>query len=226
MKKYEVLGGNLPVVVVELAAGESMITEKGSMSWMSSNMKMETTSGGGVKKMLGRAFSGESAFQNRYTAQGGDGMIAFASSFPGTIKAIELTPGKTIIAQRSAFLASEPTVELSMYFQKSLGKGMFGGEGFVMQKFSGTGTVFIEIDGSAVEYDLKAGEEMIIDTGYLVAMDETCTMDVVTVPGIKNMLFGGEGMFNTVVKGPGKIILQTMPISNVAGLLIPYLPSK
>ncbi len=225
MKKYEVLGGSLPVVVVELAAGESMITESGSMSWMSSNMKMETV-GGGAKKMLGRMFSGENAFQNRYTAEGKDGMIAFASSFPGSIKAIELTPGKSIITQKSAFLASEPTVELSMFFQKSLGKGMFGGEGFIMQKLSGSGVAFIEIDGHGVEYDLAAGEEMIIDTGYLVAMDETCTMDVVTVPGIKNMLFGGEGIFNTVVKGPGKIILQTMPITNVASLLLPYLQVK
>ncbi len=225
MKKYEVLGGSLPVVVVELAAGESMITESGSMSWMSSNMKMETV-GGGAKKMLGRMFSGENAFQNKYTAEGKDGMIAFASSFPGSIKAIELTPGKSIITQKSAFLASEPTVELSMFFQKSLGKGMFGGEGFIMQKLSGSGVAFIEIDGHGVEYDLAAGEEMIIDTGYLVAMDETCTMDVVTVPGIKNMLFGGEGIFNTVVKGPGKIILQTMPITNVASLLLPYLQVK
>ncbi len=224
--KYEVRGGNLPVVICELASGESMITESGSMSWMSSNMKMETISNGGVKKMLGRVFSGESAFQNRYTAQGGDGMIAFASSFPGEIRAIQLQPGKSVIVQKSAFLASETTVELSMFFQKSLGKGFFGGEGFIMQKLSGSGTVFIEIDGHGVEYDLAAGQEMIVDTGYLVAMDETCTMDVVTVPGIKNALFGGEGIFNTVVKGPGKIILQTMPISNVAGMLLHYLPSK
>lgn len=225
MKKYEILGGNLPVVVCELAAGESMITEKGSMSWMSPNMQMETVSNGGVKKMLGRMFSGESAFQNRYTAQGSDGMIAFASSFPGAIKAFEITPGKSLIVQKSAFLASEPTVELSMFFQKSLGKGLFGGEGFIMQRLSGHGIAFIEIDGHGVEYDLKAGESMVIDTGYLVAMEDTCTMDVVTVPGLKNMLFGGEGMFNTVVKGPGKIMLQTMPIINVASMLIPYMPT-
>lgn len=193
---------------------------------MSSNMKMETVSSGGIKKMLGRAFSGDSAFQNKYTAEGRDGMIAFASSFPGTIKAIELAPGKSIITQKAAFLASEPTVELSLFFQKSLGKGLFGGEGFIMQKLSGSGIAFIEIDGHGVEYDLAAGEEMIVDTGYLVAMDETCTMDVVTVPGIKNMLLGGEGIFNTVVKGPGKIILQTMPLSNVAQLLVPYLQIK
>ena len=151
MKKYEILGGNLPVVVCELAAGESMITESGSMSWMSPNMKMETTSGGGMKKMLGRLASGDSAFQNKFTAEGGDGTIAFASSFPGAIKELQISDGHSIIVQKSAFLASEEGVELSMHFQKKLGKALFGGEGFVMQRLSGNGIAFIEIDGHAVE---------------------------------------------------------------------------
>ena len=226
MKKYEILGGNLPVVVCELAAGESMITESGSMSWMSPNMKMETTSGGGMKKMLGRLASGDSVFQNRYTAEGGDGTIAFASSFPGAIKELEISNGHSMIVQKSAFLASEEGVELSMHFQKKLGKALFGGEGFVMQKLSGNGMAFIEIDGHAVEYDLAPGQEILISTGYLAAMEETCTMDVVTVKGAKNMLLGGEGFFNTVVKGPGKVILQTMPITKVAELLIPFFGDK
>ncbi|MGT2812494.1 TIGR00266 family protein [Streptococcus minor] len=226
MKKYEVLGGNLPVVICELEAGESMITESGSMSWMSPNMKMETVSGGGMKKMLGRLVSGDSVFQNKYTAEGQDGMIAFASSFPGDIKALQISPGKSIIVQKSAFLASETGVELSMHFQKKLGKGIFGGEGFVMQKLSGNGIAFIEIDGHAQEYDLEAGQELLVSTGYLAAMDETCTMDVVAVKGAKNMLLGGEGIFNTVVRGPGKVYLQTMPISNVAELLSPYFTNK
>lgn len=222
MKKYEILGGNLPVVVCELGAGECMITESGSMSWMSPNMKMETTSGGGMKKMMGRFLSGEAIFQNRFTAEGGDGMIAFASSFPGAIKALDIRMGRSMIVQKSAFLASEAGVELSMHFQKKLGKGLFGGEGFVMQKLTGNGTAFVEIDGHAVEYELKAGQEIVVSTGYLAAMEDTCTMDVVSVKGAKNMLLGGEGVFNTVVKGPGKVILQTMPISNVAELLTPY----
>ena len=216
MKKYEILGGNLPVVVCELSAGESMITESGSMSWMSPNMKMETISGGGMKKMFGRLMSGDSAFQNRYTAEGADGMIAFASSFPGAIKALEISNGHSMIVQKSAFLASEEGVELSI----------FGGEGFIMQRLSGNGTAFVEIDGHAVEYDLSAGQEILISTGYLAAMEETCTMDVVAVKGVKNMLIGGEGIFNTVVKGPGKVILQTMPISKVAELLTPFLADK
>ncbi|MBM6830400.1 TIGR00266 family protein [Anaerotignum lactatifermentans] len=226
MKKYEILGGNLPVVVCELAAGESMITESGSMSWMSPNMKMETTSGGGMKKMLGRLASGDSVFQNRYTAEGGDGTIAFASSFPGAIKELQINDGHSMIVQKSAFLASEEGVELSMHFQKKLGKALFGGEGFVMQKLSGNGMAFIEIDGHAVEYDLAPGQEILISTGYLAAMEETCTMDVVTVKGAKNMLLGGEGIFNTVVRGPGKVILQTMPITKVAELLIPFFGDK
>ena len=219
MKKYEILGGNLPVVVCELSAGESMITESGSMSWMSPNMKMETISGGGMKKMFGRMMSGDSAFQNRYTAEGTDGMIAFASSFPGSIRAFQITPGNDLICQKSAFLASEVGVELSMHFQKRLGAGFFGGEGFIMQRLSGNGIAFIEIDGYVKEYDLGPGQQIIIDTGYLAAMSSTCSVDVVTVPGVKNMLFGGEGIFNTVVTGPGRVYIQTMPASQLAAAL-------
>ena len=226
MKNYEILGGNLPAVVCELSAGESMITESGSMSWMSPNMKMETTTGGGVKKMLGRLVSGDSAFQNRFTAEGGDGTIAFASSFPGEIKALNISAGHSMIVQKSAFLASEEGVELSMHFQKKLGSGFFGGEGFIMQRLSGQGTAFIEIDGYVAEYELGAGQQMLVSTGYLAAMEESCSMDVVMVKGAKNMLLGGEGIFNTVVRGPGKVILQTMPISKVAELLTPFFGSK
>ena len=226
MKNYEILGGNLPAVVCELSAGESMITESGSMSWMSPNMKMETTTGGGVKKMLGRLVSGDSAFQNRFTAEGGDGTIAFASSFPGEIKALNISAGHSMIVQKSAFLASEEGVELSMHFQKKLGSGIFGGEGFIMQRLGGHWTAFIEIDGYAAEYELGAGQEMLVSTGYLATMEESCSMDVVMVKGAKNMLLGGEGIFNTVVRGPGKVILQTMPISKVAELLTPFFGGK
>lgn len=185
--RYEITGGNLPVVICYLQSGESMITESGSMSWMSPNMKMETV-GGGMKKMLGRAFSGENAFQNRYSAQGGDGMIAFASSFPGSVNALEIGPGKSMIVQKKAFLAAEEGVELSVYMQKKLGKGLFGGEGFIMQKLTGQGTAFIEIDGYGVEYNLAPGQEMIVDTGYLAAMEETCTMDIVKVEGMQDLI--------------------------------------
>ena len=221
--QYEIKGDTLPVVICKLEGGEQMITERGSMSWMSPNMKMETTSNGGVGKALGRMFSGEALFQNRYTAEGGPGMIAFASSFPGAIRAVEIAPGKELIVQKRSFLASEKTVELSVHFQKKIGSGLFGGEGFIMQRLSGQGVAFIEIDGHAVEYDLAPGQQIVVDTGYLAAMDATCSMEIKSVPGLKNMVFGGEGIFNTVVTGPGRGVLQTMPISNVAGSLAPYL---
>ncbi len=222
--QYEIKGGNLPVVICNLASGETMITERGSMAWMSPNMKMETTSGG-LGKAFGRMFSGEAIFQNRYTAMGGAGMIAFASSFPGVIRPLQITPSESIICQKTAFLASEAGVELSVHFRKKLGSGFFGGEGFIMQKLSGNGTAFIEIDGSAIEYELLPGQSIVVDTGYLAAMSESCTMDIQSVPGIKNALFGGEGLFNTVITGPGKVILQSMPLNTVAATLRPFFPT-
>ncbi len=210
--QYKIQGEPTPVVICDLNANETMITEKGSMVWMSPNMKMETSAGG--------------RGQNFYTAQGGPGMIAFASSFPGAILPVEITPDKPIVAQKSAFLASEQGVELSVFFQKKIGAGFFGGEGFIMQKLSGRGMAFLEIDGYGVEYTLGAGEQMIVDTGNLAMMDATCSIDIQSVKGVKNVLFGGEGLFNTVVTGPGRILLQTMPISAFAGAISSVLPSK
>lgn len=222
--RYEIKGETLPVVVCYLDSGEKMITEGGGMSWMSPNMKMETTTNGGIGKAFGRMFSGEKMFQNIYTAQG-DGMIAFASSFPGSIRAFQIAPGQEMILQKSAFLASESSVELSVFLNKKVGSGLFGGEGFIMQKISGYGTVFAEFDGHVVEYELQPGQQIVVDTGYLAAMTASCQIDIQSVPGIKNALFGGEGLFNTVISGPGHVWLQTMPISNVAGVLRRYLPS-
>lgn len=223
--RYQIQGETLPVVICELEDGEKMITEGGAMSWMSPNMKMETTSNGGLGKAFGRAFSGEKMFQNIYTAQGGPGMIAFASSFPGSIRAFEIAPGQDMIFQKKAFLAAETGVELSVHFRKKVASGLFGGEGFIMQKISGQGIVFAEFDGHVIEYELQAGQQIVVDTGYLAAMTASFNMDIQSVPGVKNMLFGGEGFFNTVITGPGKVWLQTMPISNVAGAIRPYIPS-
>ena len=192
---------------------------------MSPNMLMETTSNGGIGSMIGRMFSGEKAFQNVYTAQGGEGMIAFASCFPGSIRAFEIAPGQEMILQKSAFLAGEVGIEMSVFFNKKLGTGFFGGEGFIMQRISGQGTVFAEFDGHVVEYELAPGQQIVVDTGHLAAMTASCQMDIRSVPGVKNMLFGGEGIFNTIITGPGRVWLQTMPISNVAGVLRPYMPS-
>ena len=223
--KYQIKGEPMPVVICQLEGGESMICESGAMSWMTPNMQMET-SGGGLGKMFGRLLSGENMMQNHYTARGGAGMIAFASSFPGCIKAYEITPSTPIICQKKAFLASTSGVELTTHFQKKMGGGFFGGEGFIMQKISGNGTVFLEIDGSTVEYELAAGQQLIVDTGYLAMMDATVNLDVQTVKGVKNALMGGEGFFNTVVTGPGRVLLQTMPMSNFASVLATLLPNN
>lgn len=224
--QYKIEGEPLPVAICELAAGETMITERGSMSWMTPNMRMETSTGGGLGKAFGRLLAGDSLFQNRYTAEGGPGLIAFASSFPGSIRAFDIAPGRELVVQKSGFLAAEDGVQLSVFFQKKLGSGFFGGEGFIMQKLSGQGVAFAEFDGHVVEYDLAPGQSLVVDTGYIAAMDASCSMDIVTVPGVKNMLFGGEGLFNTVVTGPGRIWLQTMPISGVAAVLRPFFPSS
>ena len=224
--RYEIKGETLPVVLCYLDNGERMITERGSMSWMSPNMKMETTSNGGIGKAIGRMFAGEALFQNVYTAMGGSGMIAFASSFPGKIVAYDIGPGRELVVQKSGFLASEAGVDLSVFFQKKFGAGLFGGEGFIMQRLSGQGTVFLEFDGHIVEYDLEPGQQIVVDTGYLAAMESTCGIDVRSVPVVKHMVFGGEGIFNTVISGPGHIWLQTMPISNVAGEIARFIPSK
>lgn len=222
--RYKIVGEPLPVVICDVEPGETLFTERGSMSWMSPNMEMDTTTHGGLGKALGRIFAGESMFQNKYTAMGGPGQIAFASSFPGSIKAVEITPGCPMIVQKSAFLAGEEGVELSVFFQKKLGAGLFGGEGFIMQKLSGNGTAFIEIDGHVCEYNLGPNQTIVVNSGYLAAMDATCTMNVKAVPGVKNMIFGGEGLFNTEVRGPGRVYLQTMPVSAVARTLRPYFP--
>ncbi len=226
MIKYEIEGGHLPVVICYPENGETICTESGAMSWMSPNMKMTTNSGGGLKKVFGRMFSGESVFINEYTAEGGSGMIAFASSLPGTIIPYHVTPRNGIIVQKQGFLAMEKGLDLSIYFQKRIGKALFGGEGFIMQKISGNGIVFLEIDGHCKEYELKAGETIVVDTGYLAAMTEGCTMDVQMIKGAKNILFGGEGLFHTRVTGPGKVYIQSMPVIHIAEKLSPYIQTS
>ncbi len=223
--QYEIKGEPMPVVVCSLENGETIKCESGAMSWMSPNMQMQT-SGGGIGKMFGRMFSGENLFQNFYTAQGGPGIIAFASSFPGSIRAVTVTPDRPVVVQKRGFLACETGIDLSVFFQKKLGAGFFGGEGFIMQKLSGSGTAFVEIDGSAVEYELQPGQQIIVDTGNVAMVDATCSIDIVTVKGVKNALLGGEGLFNTVVTGPGRVVLQTMPLMNFANAIASVMPKS
>jgi uncharacterized protein (TIGR00266 family) len=221
-----ITGDSLPVVTCKLSAGESMITENGGMSWMTEGLKMETSTNGGFLKGLGRALAGESIFMNIYTAERDGAEISFASSFPGRIIEFDLKPGECIIAQKKAFLCSEKSVKLSMHFQKKLGAGFFGGEGFIMQKIEGPGKVYLEIDGDAIEKVLQPGEVLKVDNGYVAAYESTVNMNIETVKGIKNIFLGGEGLFLTTLTGPGKVYLQSMPVSNLIGLVSAAIPKN
>lgn len=221
--KYEIKGKPLPVAILHLDQGESILTDSGAMVWMKPALTMDTVSGG-MKSLFGRAFSGETLFLNKYTAKE-PSMIALGSSFPGDILVYDVSKGD-IIFQKSSYLASEETVKREISFSKKGTIGFFGGEGFIMNRYYGSGLLFIEIDGTAIEYDLNPSEEMVINTGNLVAMSSSCHIDVVSVKGMKNKLLGGEGFFNTVVTGPGHVIVQTMPISTLAESLSGYMPTN
>lgn len=223
--RYNIEGDSLPIVEVNLDPNETIVTQGGGMIWMSPNLKMETSSGG-LGKAFSKMFSGESIFQNRYTAMGGPGFITLASSFPGSILKFDISPNAPMVVQKSGFLASSAGVELSIFFNKKFGAGLFGGEGFIMQKLSGQGIAFIEIDGYCKQYTLGSGQQLIVDTGNLAAMDATCSISIQKVPGVKNMLLGGEGLFNTVVTGPGRVFLQSHPISTVAAAIRPFIATN
>lgn len=220
--RYRIDGDNLPVLKVLLEQGEAIECESGAMAWMDDEIQMQTTAGG-LGKMFGRMLTNEHAFMNTYVANR-TGEIAFSSKFPGSIRAVEITPGNGLIVQKGSFLASFGNITNEVYIQQKLGRGLFGGEGFLMRKFTGNGIVFLEIDGSAHEYEIPAGDCKIVDTGYVAAMTETCRMEVKTISGVTNVLFGGEGLFNTVVYGPGKVTLQSMPIASTAMQLYQYMP--
>lgn len=215
----KVVGDMLPAVVCKLQKGESVITENGGMSWMDDGIKMTTTTNGGIMKGIGRAFAGESIFMNMYTAEKDDVEIGFSSCFPGQILEFDLKEGESIIAQKRSFLCSEKTVDIKMQFRKKIGAGFFGGEGFIMQKITGPGKVYLEIDGNVIKKELAEGEKLKVDNGYVAAMTENVKLDIETVKGVKNILFGGEGLFITTLKGPGTVYLQTMPVSKLASLL-------
>lgn len=219
--KYQLIGGNFPAVVCTLENGESMTTQQGGMIWMSPDMKMETK-GTSIGKAMGRMLTGESIFQNIYTCHAPQGLIAFGASCPGTIKPVALGPGQSVIAQKRAFLAGTPGITLSTFFQKKMMTGFFSGEGFIMQKITGPGLVFLEIDGAEQTYVLQPGQQLVVDSGNLAMVEETCKLEVQSVQGLKNKMFGGEGFFNTLVTGPGKVVLQTMPISAMASVMAQF----
>ncbi len=221
---YKIEGGSLPVLICSLTPGEKMISESGGRTWQRGDVTLETK-GGGAKKMLGRIFSGEDLFMSHYTANG-NAEIAFTSSFPGAIVARELSAGESIICQKKAFLCATAEVTMSMFFNKKIGSGLFAGEGFIMQKVTGPGTVFLEITGHCVEYTLSPGEVLKCDTGVVALMDESCKMDVEMVKGLKNVIFGSEGLIDTTITGPGKVYLQSMTAAKLAQVIIPFIPTS
>ena len=220
--QYRIEGGSLPALIINLNPGETIISESGGRTWSRGPIVTETK-GGSAGKAFGRLLSGESLFMSHYTAQG-PAEIAFSSSFPGRIVARILQPGESVICQKSAFLCATLGVELSVHFQKKLGAGLLGGEGFIMQKVTGPGLAFFEIDGFSPEYELAPGEQLVCDTGVVALMDATCAMDIQLVKGAKNLLLGGEGVVDTVITGPGRVCLQTMSVPKLAKLLLPFMP--
>lgn len=223
--EYKIIGGAFPMVVCTLRNGETMQDETGAMSYMTEGIKMETSTGGGLLKGLGRALSGDTIFLNYFTAEEDNAEVAFSSCYPGKIIPIELN-GNSIIGQKNAFLTATKDVKLEMHFRKKLGAGIFGGEGFILQRFSGNGTLFLEIDGDVIEKTLAPGERLLVDQGHVAAMDDTVDFDIQRVKGVKNLLFGGEGLFFATVTGPGRVWLQTMPVSKLAEAIIPFIPTK
>lgn len=209
---YEITGGNLPVVKCKLNKRETMVTQSGGMSWRTKDFRITTRGRGGLGKMLGRALAGESLFQNIYTALDNGQEIAFASSFPGEIMPVELGTGKSLIIQKQSFLAAEEDVTIGTYLQEKISSGLFGGEGFIMLRLSGKGMAFLEVTGSLHEHTLRKGEKLIVSTGHIVALDSSCGMSIEKAGNAKNMLLGGEGFFNTVITGPGKVYTQSMPL--------------
>ncbi len=224
--RYQIIGEDMPVLTVELRPGQTVFTESGAMAWMSGNVEMQTSSGGGLGKMFGRMLAGESLFITDFTCTGGSGIVAFAADFPGKIIPIPLAPGQSLIAQKEAFLCAEKSVDLAAHFRRRLGAGLAGGEGFVMQRLTGPGLAFLSIDGTVVEYTLAEGQLLKVDTGHVGAFDPTVQFEIERVKGFANALFGGEGLFLATLRGPGRVWLQSMPVMNLAGRLAGYMPTS
>lgn len=223
--EYRFIGDTVPAVEMKLNSGESIFTQRGGMIWQSEGIEMQTNTNGGIMKGLGRMLAGDSLFMNTYQAKRDNATIAFGSTVPGKVVPIKLDntrPG--IIAQKGAFLCAESGIDLKVTLTKKIGAGLFGGEGFVLQDISGTGTAFLEVDGDMVEKELQAGEVILVDTGNVVAFEKTCQYEITTVKGAKNIIFGGEGLFLTKLIGPGKIVLQTQNFFDFAHRVMSLMP--
>lgn len=223
---YKIIGETVPAVEVNLNKGESIYTQSGAMSWKTPGIKMETNTKGGIMKGLGRMLSGDSFFMNTYTAEQDNQTIAFASTVPGAIMSFDLTGTPGLIAQKGAFLCAEPNVNLKVALTKKFSAGLFGGEGFILQDISGSGNVFLEVDGDKVVKELQPGETIQVDTGNVVAFEKTVKYEIETVKGFGNIFFGGEGLFLTKLTGPGKVVLQTLNFNDFAGRIIALVPNR
>jgi uncharacterized protein (TIGR00266 family) len=225
--EYKIIGTTMQALILELDPGETVYSESGGMSWMSSNIEMKTGGrGGGVGGVLKRAVSGEALFLVDYTSQGGKGIVAFASDFPGKIVPIPLAQGQSMICQKTAFLCAEKTVDLDIYFRKRLGAGLFGGEGFILQKLTGPGVAFVALDGEIVEITLTPNQMIKVDTGHIAMYEPSVNFDIQAIKGFTNILFAGEGLFLATLRGPGRVWLQTMPTSSLARALLPHIPGR
>jgi uncharacterized protein (TIGR00266 family) len=224
--RYEILGTTLPTLDVHLTQGETIFTESGGMAWMVGEIQMETNTRGGIMSGLARSLAGESLFLTSYTCQGNEAMITFTPEAPGSIIALPLGPGESRICQKDAFMAAENSVTLEAHFRKKLGAGLFGGEGFILQKITGPGTAWVEIAGDVRGYELQAGQQVKVDPGHIAMYEPQVNYDIQRVKGVKNILFGGEGLFLATLTGPGRVWLQSMPLSNLAAKIGSYLPNK
>ena len=223
--EYNIIGNIMPAVEMKLDRGEAVFTQSGGMCWMSNGVEMSTNTRGGLMKGIGRMFAGESLFMTTYTASENDATIAFSATVPGEIVPVDLRGGKSLICQKGAFLCAEDDVNVKAIFTKKLSAGFFGGEGFILQEAQGEGTLFLEVDGNVVEKELEAGEVIKVDTGNVVAFEPSVDYSIEMIKGGMNIFLGGEGLFITTLKGPGKVMLQTQNFSEFAGRLRPYMPS-
>ncbi len=224
--EYKIHGTVMQTLDVQLRKGEAIYTESGGMAWMRGDISMETSTRGGIMAGVGRMLSGESLFMTTYTCQSSEGLVVFTPEVPGKVLAMTLTSGETLICQRDSFMCAQDSVKLEMHFRKKLGAGLFGGEGFILQKITGPGMAFIEIPGEVREYALTAGDEMKVDPGHIAMFEPSVNYDITRVKGLKNIFFSGEGLFLANLKGPGKIWLQSLPLSNLAAKLSRYMPTK
>ena len=224
--QYKIEGNVFPTLEIQLTRGESVFTESGGMAWMSQGIDMSTSTRGGLMAGIGRALAGESLFMVTYACKGQAGSVTFTPEAPGLILDMDLAPNQSLICQKDTFLCAEQSVQMAIHFSKRLGAGIFGGEGFILQKITGPGKAFMAIPGNVIERNLAAGEKLLIDPGHIAMFEPSINYDISMVKGLKNVIFAGEGLFLATLTGPGKIWLETMPIANLAAKIRKYIPSK